>query len=348
MKIAFITGINGQDGSYLSEFLLEKGYYVYGIIRRKSTINTERIDHLYSNPRFKFYYGDVMDSLSTRIVFDNILKNHNIDDIDILEIYNLAAQSHVKVSFELPDFTSQVNGIGTMYLLYTINNLPISKEKIRFYQACTSEMYGENIDKIPMNELTPFNPVSPYAISKVMSYYFVKMFRSGYNLYASNGILMNHESPRRGETFVTRKIVIALKKIMSGKQDFIELGNLDAYRDWGHAKDYVKAMWLMLQQDKSDDYVIGTGISHSVRDFVEVAFKYYNKEIIWEGEGLNEVGKEKDTGIIRIKINEIYFRPVEVPYLQADYSKAKKILGWEPKFNFEMLVKDMIENEDKV
>lgn len=348
MKIAFITGINGQDGSYLSEFLLEKGYYVYGIIRRKSTINTERIDHLYLNPSFKFFYGDMTDPFCIRFIFDEIFKIHNTNEIDVLEVYNLAAQSHVKVSFEVPDFTSQVNGTGTMYLLYTINSLPLSKDKIRFYQACTSEMYGENMDKKPMNEETPFNPVSPYAISKLMGYYFVRMFRFGYNLYATNGILMNHESPRRGETFVTRKIVIGVKKIIKGIEDYIELGNLDAYRDWGHAKDYVEAMWLMLQQERPDDYVIGTGVSHSVRDFVETVFKYFNKEIIWEGEGVNEVGKEKDTGIIRIKINKKYFRPVEVPFLQADYTKAREQLGWKPKITFDMLIKDMIENEETI
>lgn len=349
MKIAFITGINGQDGSYLSEFLLEKNYYVYGIIRRKSSINTERIDHLYNDPKFKLFYGDMTDLVSITNVFAKIFKEHNCDEIDVFEIYNLAAQSHVMVSFSNPDFTTQVNAIGTMYLLETINSdiIPLPKDKIKFYQACTSEMYGENNDNKPMNELTPFNPVSPYAISKLASYYFVRMYRLGHNLHASNGILMNHESPRRGETFVTRKIVIGVKKIMKGVEDFIELGNLDAYRDWGHAKDYIEAMWLMLQQDKPGDFVIGTGTSHSVRDFVEEVFKYYNKEIVWEGEGVNEIGKEKDTGIIRIKINEKYFRPVEVPYLQADPSKAKTQLGWKPKTTFDMLVKDMIENEDK-
>jgi GDPmannose 4,6-dehydratase len=342
-KVAFITGINGQDGSYLAELLIKKNYYVYGIIRRMSCINTIRIDHLYSNPKFKVYYGDLTDALSLKNTIDTILKKHI--DLNVFEVYNLAAQSHVKVSFELPEYTMQVNAVGTLNLLEVLRNTG-QIDKIRFYQAGTSEMYGDQKHNLlPLNEETLFNPVSPYAISKLAAYQFVKMYRDGYNMFACNGILFNHESPRRGENFVTRKIIIGVSQIVTSKQEFIELGNLDAIRDWGHAKDYVEAMWRMLQLQQPEDFVIGTGKCYTVRAFVEKVFAYYGKTIYWEGSGMNEVGKDHDTGRILIKLNERLFRPIEVPYLQADFRKAVNILGWQPTFNIDLLISDMIAHE---
>ena len=339
-KIAFITGINGQDGSYLSELLLSQDYYVYGMIRRMSCINTKRIDHLYNEKKFKVFYGDMTDTLGISSIITKILYKHK-DNIEVLEVYNLAAQSHVKVSFEIPEYTMQVNAIGTMNLLEILRNCKLSIDKIKFYQASTSEMFGNTNNNQEMNENTPFNPISPYSISKLTAHNFVKMYRDGYKLFACNGILFNHESTRRGETFVTRKIVIATQQISNNQQDFLELGNLNSYRDWGHARDYVYGMWLMLQYNKPDDYVLGTGNTYTVRYFVERAFKYKGIDIKWEGEGLNEIGISKQTNKIIIKINERLFRPIEVSYLKADYSKAKKILGWQPEMTIDDIIKDM-------
>lgn len=340
-KIAFITGINGQDGSYLSELLLSKDYYVYGMIRRMSCINTKRVDHLYNNTKFKIYYGDMTDTLGISNIINKIINRHK-NNIEIFEVYNLAAQSHVKVSFEMPEYTMQVNAIGTMNLLEILRNCELSINTIKFYQASTSEMFGDSLNNNEaMNENTPFNPVSPYSISKLTAHNIVKMYRDGYKLFACNGILFNHESARRGETFVTRKIVIASQQIVNGQQELLELGNLDSYRDWGHARDYVYGMWLMLQYNKPDDYILGTGNTYTVREFVEKAFKFKGIDIKWEGSGLNEIGISKQTNKIIIKINERLFRPLEVPYLKADYSKAKNILGWEPQMTIDDIITDM-------
>lgn len=341
-RVAFITGLNGQDGSYLTELLLEKGYFVYGIVRRSSNINTKRIDHLYKHPQFKFFYGDMTDASSLQNRLLDILKKH--PNLDRLEVYNLAAQSHVKVSFELPEYTCQVNAIGTLNLLESLKSLPVSMDKIRFYQACTSEMYGEVKTREPMNEKTPFHPVSPYGISKHMAYQFVKTYREGYGMFACNGILFNHESSRRGETFVTRKVVIGVQNIVRGNQEYIELGNLNAMRDWGHAKDYVYGMWLMLQADTPDDYVLGMGDTHTVREFVEKVFLYNGYTIQWSGTGDEEVGRDQNQ-IVRVRINPRYYRPLEVPYLKADSHKAFTKLGWEPTYSFTTLVKEMIAEE---
>lgn len=342
MKIAFITGINGQDGSYLSELLLDKGYMVYGIIRRMSCINTIRIDQLYSHPRFKVFYGDMTDTMGLHHTLTTILQKHPAAEIERLEVYNLAAQSHVKVSFEIPEYTVQVNAIGTLNLLELLKNLPLEKEKIRFYQACTSEMYGEKHEGSALNEQTIFDPVSPYAISKLMGYHFVKLYRDGYGMFTCNGILFNHESPRRGETFVTRKVVMGVGDIVQGKQTHLELGNLDSIRDWGHAKDYVEGMWRILQADTPDDFVLGTGKTYSVRYFVEQVFAYYQIPLVWEGSGLEEVGKHRDTQQILVKVHPRLFRPLEVPYLCADFTKASEKLGWKPTTSLQELIEDMI------
>lgn len=343
MRIAFLTGINGQDGSYLSELLLEKGYYVYGIIRRMSCINTIRIDHLYTHPRFKVFYGDMTDTLGMQQVLSSLLQKH--PDLERLEIYNLAAMSHVKVSFEIPAYTVQVNSLGTLQLLEIVRNLPLDASKVRFYQACTSEMYGEKPTGTCLDEHTPFEPVSPYAISKLMSYHLVKMYRDGYGMFACNGILFNHESPRRGETFVTRKVVIGVQDIIAGKRSCIELGNLDSLRDWGHARDYVEGMWRMLQADTPKDYVLGTGKTYSVRYFVEKVFAHHGIPLVWEGTGLEEVGKHQETGEVLVKIHPRYFRPMEVPYLCANFQKAKEELQWEPRTSLEELITEMIAKE---
>ncbi|KAG5866039.1 hypothetical protein JTB14_016830 [Gonioctena quinquepunctata] len=326
-KVALITGISGQDGSYLSEFLLEKGYEVHGIIRRASSFNTSRIVHLYSEPyahkggKFHLHYGDMTDSSC-------LVKL--VSKIKPAEIYNLAAQSHVKVSFDLSEYTAEVDAVGTLRLLDAIRTCGL-ENSTKFYQASTSELYGK-VAEIPQTEKTPFYPRSPEA----------------YNMFACNGILFNHESPRRGETFVTRKITREVAKIHLGISNCVELGNLDSKRDWGHAKDYVEAMWLMLQQEKPEDFVIASGETHSVREFVEAAFGYVGKVIIWEGTGTDEVGKEKVTGIIRVKINPKYFRPTEVDLLLGDASKAKDKFGWCPKVTFSELVKDMMDSDIKL
>ncbi len=328
MKKALITGITGQDGSYLAELLLEKGYEVHGIIRRSSLINTHRIDHIYD--KIKLHYGDLTDSTNLVRVIQQVQPD---------EIYNLGAQSHVKVSFEMPEYTGMVDGLGTLRVLEAVRLLGLEK-KTRIYQASTSEMYGK-VQEIPQKETTPFYPRSPYGVAKVYGYWIVKNYRESYGLHASSGILFNHESPRRGETFVTRKITRGLSSISTGQQDILYLGNLNAKRDWGHAKDFAEAMWLMLQQETSDDYVIATGEQYSVREFVEEAAPYFGMKIAWEGEGLDEVGINRLTGKPVIKVSSKYFRPAEVETLLGDATKAKEKLGWEPKISFKQLVEDM-------
>jgi len=328
MKKALITGITGQDGSYLAELLLEKGYEVHGIIRRASLINTHRIDHIYDS--ITLHYGDLTDSTNLVRVIQQVQPD---------EIYNLGAQSHVKVSFEMPEYTGQTDGLGTLRILEAVRLLGM-EEKTRIYQASTSELYGL-VQEIPQKETTPFYPRSPYGVAKLYGYWIVKNYRESYGLHASSGILFNHESPRRGETFVTRKITRGLSSISTGQQGVLYLGNLNAKRDWGHAKDFVEAMWLMLQQDEPDDYVIATGEQYSVREFVEAAAPYFGMSIAWEGEGIDEVGIDRLTKRTVIKVSSKYFRPAEVETLLGDATKAKKKLGWEPKISFEQLVEDM-------
>ena len=331
MKVALITGITGQDGSYLAELLLYKGYEVHGIIRRASQINTQRIDHLYQN--VKLHYGDLTDSTNIVRVIQKVQPD---------EIYNLGAQSHVKVSFEMPEYTADVDAMGTLRILEAVRLLGMEK-RVRIYQASTSELYGL-VQETPQRETTPFYPRSPYGVAKLYGYWITKNYREAYGMYACTGILFNHESPRRGETFVTRKITRGLSKIHSGQQEILELGNLNAKRDWGHARDFVEAMWLMLQQEKPEDYVIATGVQYSVREFVEKAGPYFGMNIVWEGEGLDEVGIDKNTGKTIIRVNPKYFRPAEVETLLGDATKAKEKLGWEPKISFDQLVKDMCVN----
>jgi GDPmannose 4,6-dehydratase len=328
MKVALITGITGQDGSYLAELLLETGYEVHGIVRRSSLINTHRIDPIYND--IKLHYGDMTDAGSIIQIIQKVKPD---------EIYNLAAQSHVKVSFELPEYTGTVDGLGTLRILDAIRILGM-ENNVRIYQASTSELYGK-VQEVPQTETTPFYPRSPYGVAKLYGYWIVKNYREAYGLHASSGILFNHESPRRGETFVTRKITQGLSRISVGAQDVLYLGNLDAKRDWGHAKDYVEAMWLMLQQDEPDDYVIATGEQHSVREFVELAAPLFGLNIEWIGEGLDEKGVDKITGRSIIEVSEKYFRPTEVDSLLGDATKAKEKLGWEPKTTFKQLVEDM-------
>ena len=334
MKTALITGITGQDGSYLAELLLEKGYMVYGIVRRASMINTHRIDHIFDHERVKLYYGDLTDS-------GNIV--HVLQKTKPDEIYNLAAQSHVKVSFEMPEYTGNVDGLGTLRILEAVRLLGMEKG-VRIYQASTSELYGL-VQEVPQSETTPFYPRSPYGVAKLYGYWIVKNYRESYGLHASSGILFNHESPRRGETFVTRKITIGLSRISSGQQDVLSLGNLDSRRDWGHAKDYAKAMWLMLQQDEPDDYVIATGKQYSVREFAEMAARYYNMNLEGSGEGVNEVGIDTNTGKTVIVVNSKYYRPAEVETLLGNCTKAKEKLGWYPEISFSQLVEEMCKND---
>jgi len=341
MKRALITGITGQDGAYLAEYLIRKGYAVHGIKRRSSSFNTGRIDHLYKDPheedvRFFMHHGDLTDST-------NLIRI--IQEVQPDEIYNLAAQSHVKVSFETPEYTANSDAIGTLRLLEAIRILKL-EDKTRFYQASTSEMYGKVLE-IPQKETTPFYPRSPYGAAKVYAYWITVNYREAYHIFASNGILFNHESPIRGETFVTRKITRAVARIKLGLKDHFHLGNLDAKRDWGFARDYVRAMWMILQQDTPDDFVIATGEAHSVREFVEKAFKEVEIEIAWEGAGLNEVGRDAKTGNVLIKIDPRYFRPTEVEFLLGDPSKAKAKLGWQPKTSFDELVKMMVQEDVK-
>jgi GDPmannose 4,6-dehydratase len=337
MKKALITGITGQDGSYLAELLLEKGYEVHGIIRRASTFNTQRIDHIYQDPheenvRLKLHYGDMTDSSNL---------NRLVEKINPDEIYNLAAQSHVGTSFEIPEYTTDVDAMGTLRLLDAIKE---SEVECKFYQASTSELYGE-VQEIPQTEETPFYPRSPYAAAKLYAYWIVKNYREAYDLFAVNGILFNHESPRRGKRFVTRKITRAVARITKGKQDKIYLGNMNSKRDWGYAKDYVKMMWMMLQHDTPEDYVIATGETHTVREFVEAAFSHVDVEIGWQGEGVDEKGIDKNTGKVLVEVDPKYFRPTEVDLLIGDPSKAKEELGWEPEVKFKELVQLMVQSD---
>lgn len=334
MKKALIFGITGQDGSYLAEILLEKGYKVHGVKRRSSSYNTSRIDHIYEDENFKLHYGDVTDSLNVVGL---------IQEIQPDEIYNLAAQSHVKVSFEIPEYTMNVDAVGTLRILESIRLLGMT-EKVKFYQASTSELYGL-VQEVPQSETTPFYPRSPYGVAKLAGFWSVKNYREAYNIFACNGILFNHESPRRGETFVTQKIVMGLNDIRTGKSNCLYLGNLNALRDWGHAKDYCEAMYLMLQQEKPDDYVIATGKQYSVKEFVEVCAPFFGFNIMWVGEGLTEVGIDKNSGDIIVQVDPKYFRPTEVATLLGDPTKAKKVLNWEPKYNFNDLVTEMCLHE---
>ncbi|XP_035661953.1 GDP-mannose 4,6 dehydratase-like [Branchiostoma floridae] len=338
-KVALITGISGQDGSYLAEFLLEKGYEVHGILRRASTFNTGRIVHLYGNPHthtesgnFHLHYGDMTDSTCLMKVIAEVRPD---------EVYNLAAQSHVKVSFDLAEYTANVDGVGVLRILDAIRATGLS-DTTKFYQASSSEMFGL-VQEVPQRETTPFYPRSPYGAAKLYAYWVVVNYREAYDMFACNGILFNHESPRRGETFVTRKITRGVAKILLGQQNHITLGNLDAKRDWGHAKDYVKAMWLMLQHEKPEDFVIATGTSYSVREFVVASFKHIGVDIIWEGNGLEEVGKDRSTGTVRVRVSKRYYRPAEVEFLQGDSTKARKTLGWKPSVSFEDLVAEMVD-----
>ena len=335
-KKALITGITGQDGAYLAELLLEKGYEVHGVKRRSSLFNTNRIDHLYQdphdkNPKFFLHHGDLTDSSSLIRI---------IQEVQPDEIYNLAAQSHVAVSFEEPEYTANSDALGALRILEAIRILGLEK-KTRFYQASTSELFGE-VQETPQNEKTPFHPRSPYAVAKLYAYWITINYREAYGIYACNGILFNHESPIRGETFVTRKITRALVRIKLGLQDCVYLGNIDAKRDWGHAKDYVEMQWLMLQQDKPEDFTISTGEQHSVRDFIEIAAKEVDIEIKWKGEGIDEVGIDTKTDNIIVRIDKRYFRPTEVETLLGDSSKAKDQLNWQPKISFQELVSEMM------
>ena len=333
MKIALITGITGQDGSYLAELLLKKGYEVHGIVRRASLINTHRIDHIYK--KINLHYGDLTDATSLISVIKKVQPD---------EIYNLGAQSHVKVSFELPEYTGQVDALGTLRVLEAVRLLGM-EEKTRIYQASTSELYGL-VQETPQSETTPFHPRSPYGVAKLYGYWIVKNYREAYGMHCSSGILFNHESPRRGETFVTRKIVRGLKAISEDKQVLLKLGNLDARRDWGHAKDYARAMWLMLQQDTPDDYVIATGHQFSVRTFVEKCAPYFGYNIEWYGKGEDEIGVDRKTKKTIIQVDSRYYRPAEVETLLGDATKAKEKLEWEPEITFDELVRDMCENEE--
>jgi len=338
-KKALITGITGQDGAYLAEFLLEKGYEVHGIKRRSSSFNTERIDHLYQDPheteqKFFLHYGDLADSMSLVRIIQQIQPD---------EIYNLGAQSHVAVSFESPEYTADTVGLGALRILDAIRISGLEK-KTRYYQASTSELYGE-VQETPQTETTPFYPRSPYAAAKLYAYWITVNYREAYGMYACNGILFNHESPIRGETFVTRKITRALARIHLGLQQTLYLGNLDAKRDWGHAKDYVEMQWLMLQQEQPDDFCIATGVQYSVRDFVNFAWDHLNKKIRWEGEGKEEKGYDQETGQLIVAVDTRYFRPTEVETLLGDPTKAKETLGWIPKITLEQMVHEMMESD---
>ena len=337
MKKAIITGVTGQDGSYLSEFLLEKGYEVHGIIRRSSSDYRERINHLEGNEHFHLHYGDLGDSLS-------LVKIINLVRPD--EIYNLAAQSHVQVSFDVPEFTADIDATGVLRILEAVRVCDLEKT-CRIYQASTSELYGK-VEEVPQSETTPFHPYSPYAVAKQYGFWIIKEYREAYNMFCCSGILFNHESERRGETFVTRKITLAAARIAQGKQDRLYLGNLDSLRDWGYAKDYVECMWLILQNDKPDDFVIATGVQHSVREFCTLAFHYAGIEIEWKGSGIDEKGYDKVTGKLLVEVSPEFYRPTDVVNLLGNPTKAKNTLGWNPvKTSFETLVSIMVENDMK-
>lgn len=335
MKKALISGITGQDGSYLTELLLEKGYEVHGIIRRSSSFNTKRIDHLYSdskliNKKLFLHFGDLVDTSSL---------NRLLEKIEPDEIYNLAAQSHVKVSFEVPDYTAQVDALGTLRFLDAIRETGL--RKVKFYQASTSELYGK-VQEVPQTENTPFYPRSPYGVAKIYGYWIVVNYREAYDIFACNGILFNHESPRRGETFVTRKITRAVARIKNGIQEKLSMGNIDAKRDWGFAPEYCEGMWRMLQHDIAEDFVLATGETHTVREFIELSFKEIGMNIEWSGKNENEKGMDSKTGKVIVEIDKNYFRPTEVDLLIGDPSKAERILGWKPKVTFQELVKIMV------
>jgi GDPmannose 4,6-dehydratase len=340
-RVAFITGITGQDGSYLAEFLLEKGYIVYGMKRRISSVVSSRIDHLRSH--LHLMYGDMNDAVSIMNILSTIKHTHfkgTDDDAERLEIYNLAAQSHVQVSFQVPEYTAESDGTGVLRMLEAIRILRL-EGVARFYQASTSEMFGL-VQEIPQKETTPFYPRSPYACAKLYAHWIVKNYREAYGLFACSGILFNHESPRRGENFVTRKITIGVSEIQKGKANVLTLGNLNALRDWGHARDYVEGMWLMLQQAEPDDYVLSTGEQHSVREFVERSFAHAGVTLRWEGEGVNEKGIDVATGKVRVNVSPAYYRPTEVETLLGDCAKAKRMLGWKHRISFEELVREMM------
>ncbi len=338
-RVALITGITGQDGSYLAEFLLDKGYDVHGVKRRSSSFNTGRVDHLYQDPhesgaRFLMHYGDLTDAT-------NLIRI--VQQLQPTEIYNLAAQSHVQVSFETPEYTANADALGTLRLLEAIRILGLG-DRVRFYQASTSELFG-NSPEIPQTELTPFYPRSPYAAAKLYAYWITVNYREAYGFHASNGILFNHESPRRGETFVTKKITQAVAAIHLGRQEYLYLGNLDAKRDWGHAKDYVEGMWMITQQSEPDDYVLATGEAHSVREFVELAFNHVGITIAWEGRGTQERGICRASGRTLVRVDPRYFRPTEVDVLLGDATKARTQLGWTHKIGFKELVEEMVETD---
>jgi GDPmannose 4,6-dehydratase len=343
VRISLILGITGQDGSYAAEMLLGKGYEVWGIIRRSSSINTHRIDHIFDKLHLR--YGDMTDSSNLVNILIEI-KNTYADKLERLEIMGLAAMSNVKASFEMPEYTTDVIALGTLRLLESIRICGIDLSKIRFYNASTSEMFGKVVE-VPQNENTPFYPRSPYGVAKLYAHWITKNYRESYGMFACSGVLFNHESSRRTHTFVTRKTSIAIGNILRGKQDKLILGNINAKRDWGHAKDYVEAMWLMLQADKPDDYVISTNEHHSVREFVEKAFALKGFDIKWKGEGINEIGYDANTGRELIFISEKYFRPAEVDELLGDSSKARRELGWTPKCSFDDLVREMVEEDTK-
>lgn len=341
MKKAIITGVTGQDGAYLSELLLNKGYEVHGIKRRSSLFNTKRIDHLIkdfheSENRYHLHYGDLTDPT-------NLIRI--VQEVQPDEIYNLAAQSHVKVSFETPEYTANADGLGTLRLLEAIRILNLT-DKTRIYQASTSELYGK-VHETPQSETTPFYPRSPYGVAKLYAFWITKNYREAYNMYAVNGILFNHESPLRGETFVSRKITRAVASIIQGRQKKLYLGNLDAKRDWGHARDYVEGMWRILQYEKAEDFVLATGELHSVREFCQLAFSHVDIDIVWRGNGIEEKGYDNNTGKVLIEVDPFYFRPTEVDLLLGDASKAKKLLGWKPKCTFKELVKEMVDSDLK-
>lgn len=334
-NIALITGITGQDGSYLAELLLEKGYDVHGIIRRSSVDHRERIAHLEGRPHFHLHYADMGDSMSIVGV---------VSDVRPTEIYNLAAQSHVQVSFDSPEFTADVDAVGVLRIIEAVRKVGLANS-CKIYQASTSELYGK-VEEVPQNENTPFHPFSPYAVAKLYGYWIIKEYRDAYNMFCCNGILFNHESERRGETFVTRKITLAAARIAQGLQDKLYLGNLDSLRDWGYAKDYVECMWLILQNDKPDDFVIATGVQHSVREFCQLAFHYVGIELEFVGEGMNEKGVDKATGKVLIEVSPDFYRPTDVVNLWGDPTKARQELGWNPtKTSFEELVKIMVEHD---
>ena len=343
MKVAFITGITGQDGSYLAELLLEKEYKVHGLIRRASIINTNRIEHIFSNKNLILHYGDMTDGASLYKVLNDIKNLY--PNMEKLEVYNLAAQSHVKISFEMPEYTADTDAFGTLKLLEAIinNNL---KDVSRFYQASTSELYGL-VQEVPQKETTPFHPRSPYGVAKLYAYWIVKNYRESYGIFACNGILFNHEGERRGHNFVTRKITIGLSKILKGETDKLVMGNLDSLRDWGNAKDYVEGMWRILQYDTPEDFVLATGEMHSIKEFIEEAFRLKGFEMKWKGENVEEIGYDEKTGRELIFVDPKYFRPAEVSQLLGDSTKAKNLLGWTPKTTFKELVREMVEYDCK-